>query len=166
MKYYFRWYDYFTAKKKLVYFFNIQRLILTPLYRRYIFCDYLYDYIFTNNVWRIYRNHLVRLSIYPSVCLPVCPFALLSFCLPLQSTQSISFLLRDIEHSYLTERLLINWIYVMILYQSHLSRFKATGRGSAKSVSGLYLSYEETLDVPTLHKDRLCHFKEKCIIPF
>lgn len=33
-------------------------------------------------------------------------------------------------------------------------------------VSGPYLSYEETLDVPTLHKDWLCHFKEKCIIPF
>lgn len=40
---------------------------------------------------------------------------------------------------------------VMILTQGHFDKFKVTWKKSAESVSSVYLSNEETLEVPNLH---------------
>lgn len=53
---------------------------------------------------------------------------------------------------HFTQRLYITWWCFKILTQDHLGKFMVTGSKSALFVSGLCLSYGETLEISTSHK--------------
>lgn len=135
---------------------------------RYVLSDYSNIYTPTNNVWRVYGNHLVRLSICPSICSSDCPFVRLSARL-----RCTKFLLRDIEHDF-TQRLLVLRKYVMILIQCHLSRVRVTRKKNA-NLRLDYISLRKTFllmpmawgCVMKMTLVQLCKFKvivKKCVI--
>lgn len=99
-------------------------------------------------------NHIVRLSVSPSVRLFVglSVFSNIAW--------SVSLPLRNNYIFYILQWFVISNGCVMIVNQGHLGKSKVPGMKSAKFVSGLSFSNEETFKVRTLHE---YYFSHECV---